>query len=368
MKRRRPPAAAAVAALTTLSCASGVIRPSDPNVAVMGRVDRSNPDRPRFGYPGVTWRVVIEGSSLALRVAATTGTSRLAVVVDGGAPNVLRLAKGESRLVLAAGLSAGRHVVEVAHRTETWQGIVTLLGFELPAGGRILPPQRWPERRLLFIGDSVTCGEATDRPADCDPARAGADAAATSNGLLSYGMLLGRALDAQVHLVCFGGRGLVRDWRGKQNVLNGPQLFEAAVPIDGRPAPWNHAQYQPDAIVVSLGTNDFNLALGPFPERERYVSAYVRFVETLLARHPNAQVLLTEGAIVNDEKDPARPQKTTLRAYLAEVVRRIGTSNVRAVESTHYAGDACNDHPTAAQHAQMARDLEPALRAALSSR
>jgi hypothetical protein len=368
VSRHRPLATAAIAALATLSCANGVVRPSDPRIAVMGRIDRSNPDRPRVGYPGVTWRVRIESPSLAIRVASTTATSRLAVMIDGGPPNVLRLVKGESRLVLAGELPPGPHVIEVAHRTETWQGIVAILSFELPPGGRVLPPDPWPQRRLLFIGDSVTCGEATDRPANCDPARAGTDAAATSNGLASYGMLLGRALGAQVHLVCFGGRGLIRDWRGKQNVLNGPQLFEAALPIDGRPAPWNHAEYQPDAIVISLGTNDFNLALGPFPERERYVSAYVAFVQTILARHPSAHVLLTEGAIVNDEKDPTRPQKSTLRAYLAEVVRRIGNPHVRAVESRHYGGDACNEHPTAAQHAQMARDLEPALRQALSTR
>ena len=231
-------------------------------------------------------------------------------------------------------------------------------------GGRWLPPPDAPARRLLFIGDSVTCGEATDRRPDCADK---SDTAATSNGALSYGILLGRALGAQVHLVCFGGRGLVRDWRGKHNVLNGPQLFEAALPDDrgGRPVAWDHAAYTPDAVIVSLGTNDFNLALGAFPERGAYVAAYVAFVRAIRARHPDAHVLLTEGAIVSDDKDPSRPQKTVLRSYIADTVRAVADPRVHAASARHYPGDACNEHPTREQHEAMARDFEPVLRAAL---
>jgi hypothetical protein len=33
----------------------------------------------------------------------------------------------------------------------------------------------------------------------------------------SYGMLMAKQLNAQVQLVCYGGRGLVRTWDGKTN-------------------------------------------------------------------------------------------------------------------------------------------------------
>jgi len=115
-------------------------------------------------------------------------------------------------------------------------------------------------------------------------------------------------------------------------------------------------------IVVSLGTNDFNLALGEFPEREAFVSSYVAFLRALRAEYALAQIVLTEGAIVNDGE---RPQKSVLRAYVAEAVRRIGDSRVRAAPSNHYPGDACDVHPTRDQHAAMARELEPVLRAAV---
>jgi len=166
--------------------------------------------------------------------------------------------------------------------------------------------------------------------------------------------------------VAYGGRGVIRDWRGKCDVLNAPQFFELAVADEPGPAPaWDHASYVPDGVVVSLGTNDFNLDIGRLPEREEFVSAYLRLVKAIRQRAPEAQILITEGAIVNDESDPVREPKTTLREYLDETVRRLADPRVRHVAAQHYPGDGCNPHPTREQHRLMARDLEPVLRATL---
>jgi lysophospholipase L1-like esterase len=334
------------------------VPPSDPRVAVMGRVDRSDPERVRMGYPGVTWRLRFEGDSLAMRVGSDTGNSHLAVLVDGGEPRVVRLQRGESEVVLASALAAGPHTVEVVHRTETWMGVVSVRGFVLARDGRLLPPDPWPSRRMLFVGDSVTCGERIDRqPGETEPF-------ASSNGYLSFGMLLARRLGAQAQLVCYGGRGLVRDWRGRRDVWTGPQLFDLAVPDELGPPAWDHSLYTPDVVFVSLGTNDFNLEIGPLPDREEFVTAYVRFLQAVRTRYPQAHVFLSEGAIVNDEADPTRPQKTVLREYLTEIWRRLGDAGVHLALSRHYPGDAQNAHPTKEQHAAMARDLEPLIRQA----
>jgi lysophospholipase L1-like esterase len=346
---------------------TSLVSPSDPRLAVMGRVDRSHRPRLRMGYPGVTLRLRFEGPALAMRAASTTERSRIAVLVDGGPARILRVSRVESDLVLADHLPPGPHTIEVVHRTETWQGIVTVTGFRLPPGGQLLAPPPWPERRLLFIGDSVTCGEAIDRAPECRKDDPSADAAATSNGHLAFGMVLARALGAQAHLVCYGGRGLVRDWRGKTNVANAPQLFDLAVPADGAAARagWDHAAYVPDAVVVAVGTNDFNLDLGALPAREGYVSTYAAFVRAIRARYPRAHLFLSEGPIVNDDTDPARPQKTVLRDYIAEAARRLGDGQVHVAPAQRYPGDACNQHPTRAEHEAMARDLEPLVRQAL---
>ncbi len=196
-----------------------LVSPTHPDVRWTGRFDDSNPYAPRISYPGVTLTVRFEGPVLKARLASTTDHTYLQVTVDAGAPKVLKLAEGPQDLELAAGLPSGPHTVEIVKRTETWQGVVTFLAFELP-GGTLLPAPPAPSRRLLFIGDSVTCGSGVDR-GDCDM-----DPFRPSNAVGSFGMELGRRLAAEVHLVCWGGRGLIRDWRGRTDVLTAPQFFE----------------------------------------------------------------------------------------------------------------------------------------------
>ncbi len=325
---------------------------NDPRVAVMGRVFRLPDGGLRFGYPGVTLRVALTGSGLTARAACSTGNCRLAVTVDAGPARVVRLPARERDVELAAGLGPGTHVVELVHRTETWQGIVTVRGLVLPAGATLETPPPWPERRLLFIGDSITCGEGADRAAMVP-----GDKAASSDGTRSFGMLVAQELGAQCHLVCFGGRGIFRDWQGRRDVLNAPRFAELALPSEADPVPWDHREYAPNVVVVSLGTNDFNLDLGALPTEADFVAPYVTFVRTLLDQYPQAKVLLTEGAIVNDAADPARPQKTVLARHLAETVRRVADARVVFVPSQHYPGDASDAHPTGEQQAAIARDL-----------
>jgi hypothetical protein len=92
------------------------------------------------------------------------------------------------------------------------------------------------------------------------------------------------------------------------------------------------------------------------------VPAYVAFVRRVLAVHPTAVVLLTEGAIVNDEADPTRPQRSVLRGFIRQTVQQLSDARVRQVDSARYRGTACDAHPTAEEHAAMARDFEPEIR------
>jgi lysophospholipase L1-like esterase len=275
---------------------------------------------------------------------------------------MFRLAEGQADLPLTDALGPGIHQIEFLRQTETWLGVMTVEGFTLAPGAKLVTPTPWPERRLLFIGDSVTSGEAAGRDAACPK-----DKAATWNAAGSFGMLLGHALSAQVHLVSFGGRGLVRDWQGKTDQLNAPQFFELSVP-EGQPKSrpdlaWGHQAYIPDAVFISLGTNDFNLALGDFPSEKDFIDTYVSFISRIKKLYPNAKLFLTEGAIVNDAS--GRPQKTTLRNCLEKTVAKINDPTVRVLPSNHYPGDHCDAHPTSSQHEQMAKDLEPHLRKAL---
>ena len=329
----------------------------DARNILLGQIDIANAKRPRLGYPGTGMLLRLKGDSVSLKLSSNTDTSALTVVIDHGPPALKMLRKGEQTLVLASGLDAGPHVVEVYKRTETWQGIVTLTGIELPAGGILLTPVQLPMRKLLFVGDSVTCGAGVDNNPSCTeyPAHPISDA------YHSYGMELGRRLDAQTHLVCYGGRGLDRDYRGlgaAEGVLNAPQFIDLSMPADDTEsrAAWDYRRWMPDAIVVSLGTNDFNLEQTKPLDEGMFVSDYASFLKTLRAEYPEAFILATEGAIVTDPR---------LRKYVQEAVAQAADARVAWVPAEHYPGNGCNAHPNAPQHMHMADDLEPVLRNAL---
>lgn len=349
---------ACLAAMPTSTDESMFVPVGNPHVLVMGRVDRTDASRLRAGYPGVTLRVAFRGRAIAIHTNCTSPNCRLAVIVDGGAPKVIRLPEGTHETELACGLDAAPHQLDIVRRTEFWQGTMEVIGMRLGHQAELGVPTPFNARRLLFIGDSVTCGEGVDRL----EGSACHDKTVSSDAYNSYGMFLGRALNAQCHLVSHGGRGLIRDYLGDRKQLTAPQFFELALPTSEPRVTWDHGSYVPDGVFVSLGTNDFNLAIGEFPDEVEFVGAYVAFLKRLRSLYPAAQVLVTEGAIVTDEK---RPQRSTLCRYIDRAVAEMRDAKIHAIRSTRYPGDAFDRHPTSAQHRQMARDFEPIMRSIL---
>ncbi|WP_027328584.1 GDSL-type esterase/lipase family protein [Marinimicrobium agarilyticum] len=318
--------------------------------ALEGRAQPLDSGALHIGYPGVTLHTDFEGRYLALRAHSSGQQSYLGVTIAGQPPRVLKLKPTSQEWVLIDSDKKVSRRVEITHRGETWLSQVTLEGVTINANAA-LEPVKLPSRKMLLVGDSVTCSYgAGDRETPLNTAP-------WWDPKASYGMKVAEALDAQVHLVCYGGRGLTRSWNGNRDEGNAPEFFEWAIANKASPVEWEHTRYQPDLILVSLGTNDFSLGIGPLPEREGFVGAYVDFLVRLRAVHPGATIALTEGAIVNDEEDPERPQKTVLRQYITDAIERFGQPDVHFIPATHYPGDERDGHPTGPQHAAMAEDL-----------
>ncbi|MBB3062276.1 GDSL-type esterase/lipase family protein [Microbulbifer rhizosphaerae] len=349
----------ALASLSECAGASGdaslkTVDASSDNIRWSGRFAVLENGSTRFGYPSVSANLAISRGDLSVTASSSKDGSYMAVTVDDRPPRRFTLTRTPKQYSLVE--SDGKpHTVRLSHLSEAWRGIVTVEKFTL-AQGEFLSPPAAPERKLLVIGDSVTCGEGVHQPADyqCDTSPRQSDSDH------SYGMLLGRAMGAETQLVCYGGRGLIRSWNGNTDELQAPQFFELDIPINNGPAA-DLSAFVPDVILISLGTNDFNLDIGPLPERSEFVSTYVEFVERLLSLYPDAEIALTEGAIVNDAADPAKPQRSVLRSYISDTVKRTADARVHQVLSQHHSGDTCDAHPTGQQHEAMAGELLPAI-------
>ncbi len=323
-----------------------------PFLSFEGRTAKMVSGVVRAGFPGVVLRARIDGPRLVLHTTASTENLYLDIRIDGAAPKRVHLAKGALDLVVYDG-PAGEHSVEIARRNESWEGVWDLTGASTP-GGRFLPPPPLPPKRLMFIGDSITCGAACDVARD-DPR----EDMTVNDAQKTYAKLLSGRLNAQCHLVAYGGRGVIRDWQGIRDTRNAPQFYELAAP-DEPTMIWNPADYVPDAIVVMLGTNDFNQGI---PDENEFINAYVEFVDKVRRDAPRAMILLTDSPIVSDGD---LPKRTVLTAYVNEVVRRANSPLVAHAPVSHYPGRPGNGHPIAEDHVAIATELEPLLRKALA--
>lgn len=338
---------APVAGFASTPAPGVTIAARDSHVAVMGRT-RADADGGRSaGYPGVSYFLHVKGRALDMRASSDSGQGLVDVIVDGGRAQTIRLARQPETYALFRFASPGDHKVRIVERTETWQAISTIRSFTVQGGG-FLPAPVLPARKILLLGDSVTCGEMIDRvpgekkqPGWNDP-------------LASYGMLAAAVLHAQVQLVCYGGRGLIRSWTGKTSEQNLPDFYALTLADPDHPAPWDKRLYTPDLVVSAIGTNDFTVGI---PDRATYVAAYAALVRRILADYPHAQVGLTEGAILSGAN------KRAMVGYIADTIAAVHDPRVHALSSTYYPGDAQDSHPTREQQREMAKDFVPQLRA-----
>jgi Carbohydrate esterase 2 N-terminal/GDSL-like Lipase/Acylhydrolase family len=327
------------------------IAPSDPRIAYMGRIELSD-TRARMGFPGVTIRFTYRGPAPVLKMSGSSSNCYFNLSCNGWDPVVIRLQPGTNEIALPTGSApAGGWQIELVRRTESWMGTASFDGLLLPKDCELLPPSPWPERKLLFIGDSVTCGEYNERfpPANDRSPR-------TTNAERSYGMLLARWLNAQVQLVSYGGRGLTRNWNGDTNVNIVPVFFPRALPDDPA-STWDATNYVPDVIVINDGTD---LDSGPMDET-KFIDAYAAFVATVRKTFPNAFILLSESPFQTDGSDgrPTTEREQLLRTLNAVVEQRQhdGDRRVRLVRVGFQPGTPTDTHPVAFQHEQIARDF-----------
>ncbi len=347
-------------AVALVACACGGAAPASrplpenalraPAPRLVGRIDASDPRGPTLTWSGSTIEARFEGSGIAMRLAvAPPPASRegeplvYSVRVDDAVPQILSVTPGTNRYVLAEHLDASRpHRVAVTRESEAFGGEHRFLGFELVPGGELLAfPADNPRRpRIEIVGDSITCGYGVlGKGPECH------FSFETERASLAYGALAGQALGADVATMCWSGRGVYRNY----DEPDAPTM----------PMLWTPLPEPPDAVVVSLGTNDVLAKRAPFDEKE-LERAYEAFLVRIREAYAAPWIVVTVSPMLEGER------RTTFAASLARVVAKRRSDGDARVEVLAFEeqGDrvGCDYHPDAAMQKVMARQLEEALR------
>jgi lysophospholipase L1-like esterase len=200
------------------------------------------------------------------------------------------------------------------------------------------------------IGDSISCGYGNEGVSPCS------FSAETENHYLTYGSIAARALGAELSAVAWSGKGVIYNYDDdKADPL--PAIYDRLVATD--PAPWDFS-WQPDVVVVNLGTNDFST--GDDPPADVFVPAYVAFLAHLRDVYPDAYVLVLAPSLWSDEA-------TMVAGYLQSVVAERHAAGDDAVDvadiNVPWIGAGCDGHPSAATHEGMGARLVEELQARL---
>lgn len=320
--------------------------PTEPAVHWIGRYSEDGTTK-RFGWSGVGFVVRFDGTGASVSMDDAAGW--WTVVVDGEVQPPLQTSGGQQSYSLATGLPAGEHTIEAYRRTEGSFG-ASVIG-EVTLEGELLPPPG-VSRRIEVIGDSITCGYGNE-----GPDKFCSFTADTENNYLAYGSIAARLVGAEIVTVAWSGKGIIYNY-GNDTFEPLPQVYDRIVA--GEPdALWDFS-WQPDVVVINLGTNDFST--DGDPSENDYVSNYVAFLEHLREVYPDALLMPISPMLGGDELVMVEGYiQSAIDMRMAAGDTNLGTANV----NVDPIGWGCDYHPSVATHQAMGELLADELALAL---
>lgn len=314
-----------------------------PGIGYTGRIDFTQPGKPKFWAPGVYMTIHFKGSYciLLLNDEERWGKSHnyIEVMIDGGPSRRIQTKGRENRILLAEGLKKGRHTVVICKNTEANIGYLEPVGIICE---KLLKLPEKPKRKIEFIGDSITCGMGIDEGGISCGKGEWYD---QHSAWLAYGPMTARGLHAQWQLSSVSGIGLIHSCC-KHTILM-PGVFDK-INMYNDSIPWDFNRYQPDVVTVCLGQND------GIQDSVAFCSAYTAFVNRLRNYYPAAQIVLLNSPM-------AGPQlNTVLVRYILAVKESLAIQGDKKVANfffTKQYNKGCDAHPGRDDHREMSADL-----------
>jgi hypothetical protein len=290
-------------------------------------------DANQSAWSGSAIEFRFNGPSLSVTMAGAN--TWYAVTVDGGTAKKVQIG-GTS--MLATGLAAGPHVVQMVRRAEAFNGISKFVS-QMPTD---LLPSVIPGRRLEVIGDSFAVAYGIDGCGD----RTNGD----ENADKSWAWDLARLVKADVDIIAQSGMGMAFSLDGSTTFVI-PAVYDNALGTQNQ-TKWDHSKYIPDAILIDVGENDQNAKANGTPvyNAATYKQKYSDFLTTLRGYYPNAYIYCgSHGDLMTDIQ-------AMVTAKADPKIKFIKFDGTRT---------ACDYHPDVAGHAAYAATAAAALKADL---
>lgn len=251
-------------------------------------------------------------------------------------------------------------LLKLSEAQESTMGIkditVTSVGDIQPTGEKAL--------KIEFIGDSITCGYGVD-----DEDRDHHFKTSTEDATKAYAFKTAMALDADYSLVSYSGNGIISGYSNDGKKVESqqvPPVYEKFAKswgnYDGfnvQDLDWDFSKFQPDFVVINLGTNDASYTKGDKEKVLEYADAYAEFLKTVREKNPKAHIICSLGVMGADLMIGV---KKAAEKYTEET----GDTNISTFQFKTQDGNkngyAADWHPTAASHDIAAAELTEYIR------
>jgi hypothetical protein len=320
-----------------------LFKADNSKIQYVGRINFSDPLKPRIWAPGVYITAKFKGSYCEIlindEVAGGNNHNYIEIIVDGRDPYRIQLTDKTNVIKASSELTNTEHTIMICKDTESNIGYIDFIGFRCE---KLLQLPALPKRKIEYIGDSITSGTGMDL--STTPCGKG-QWYDQHNAYMSYGARTSRNLNAQWHLTALAGVGLIHSCCDMNVVM--PQIFDKDF-LRSDSIKWNFKQYQPDVVAICLGQND------GIKDSTIFCDAYVSFIKAVRQDYPNADIICLTS--------PMADQKLTavLQRYLSGIIGYMNTNGDKKVYKYFFSRqyhNGCGGHPDINEHELIADEL-----------
>ena len=281
--------------------------------------------------------------------------ARVAVYIDGERVLDEMLDKEKETFTVYEG-EAKEVTVQIVKLSEAASSTLGI-GAVIVADGEWIIPTEAKEHRIEFIGDSITCGYGVD-----DEVKEHHFSTATEDVTRAWAYKTAQLLDADYSIFSYSGWGVISGYTGNSAQKSDSQLVPAVYEqlafsyqqMDGSVNPqdikWDFAKYQPDAVVINLGTNDASYCDNS-DKKQEYVQGYVEFLKKVRKNNPNAYIFCALGTMGDSMLTSI---KTAVQLYTEET-NDVNVSVIALPVQNSADGYAADWHPTEKTHEKAAK-------------
>ena len=314
----------------------------------------SDPDSWEQANKGVLGIFVTDGADTSIAAIPDEPTQRII------------LSEKENHIVLFDSAEEKTVTVRVMKFSECAFGYAGLKSLEID--GDLLSSPKAPasddQLKLEFIGDSITCGYGIEGIWEKDTFTTQQERPDKA-----YAFLTAKALGAQVQLCSWSGIGLISNYVDPETIMlpDTHWLMQANWPYTDKslalrlciePEVWDASKYQPDIVVIHLGTNDISWVRGMEERRLEYTAQLRHLIEAVHRRSPKAKICCCLG-IMGEALNESVAEAVELFKKDFPAVTAKAVLFTQQLESD---GIGADWHPSAVTHKKAAELLSAALR------